>query len=122
MERHLFNDLGQLDEFISNQIREKMKEQGLAYNEAYRAFASQNPALTRLREALYRQQGNETINLKTYKFVKDHLEEIDNEIGNLVKDAMKEHPEMEYRQALAVIASEHPGLLRTREQLWAFLA
>ena len=113
METNVFNDMGKLDAFLHKEITSHMQKTGLDYGQALLTVARVNPALFALREALYRDKRSGT---KIYKVVGEQLVEIENKIGELVRDAMKEHPELDYAEALKkVAASDHQNLFRARE-------
>jgi hypothetical protein len=118
METNVFNDLGKLDAFLHQEITSKMQKAGLDYSQALLAFGSENPLLMNLREALSRNKRSGT---KIYKLVGEQLVEIENNIRELVRGAIKEHPELDYGEALKEVAAREPNLLRAREHARDYL-
>jgi hypothetical protein len=117
----IFDNLDKLDIHLDRETDQKMKVSGLDYAQAYREVARENPALIRLREALYRQGQNRTHESKFYRLVQNQLEVIEGNIENLVREAQQAHPELTYGGALKLLASEDPGLFQVRENLWRTL-
>jgi len=117
-EATVFNNLSKLDDFLHREITEKMQKTDLDYGQAMLAYARENPALMALRDALFRDNRSGT---KVYKIVKGQLVELENQIRELVRDAMKEHPELDYGEALKKVAASEQNLLSARERARNFL-
>lgn len=118
---NVFNDLDQLDDQIQKEIVAKVAATGLDYANAMRAVTRENPALVRLREVRYRERERATIGLTTWRLIDGKLVEIDNQVESLTREAQKAHPDLGYREALRLVASENRELFRLREQVWRVL-
>jgi hypothetical protein len=116
-----FNDIDLLDDFLEKAIVRKMGEERLQYRDAMAAVHRENPAIVRLREGLYRQREAGKSGQKFWRMVEGQLIEIDDQIENLAREAQKEHPELGYREALRLVASEHHELFILRESTWQVL-
>ncbi|MCX7015287.1 MAG: hypothetical protein NTW86_22485 [Candidatus Sumerlaeota bacterium] len=118
---NVFNDLDQLDNEIEKARVAKMAT-GLDYRAAHSAVARENPALMRLREGLYRQREASTIGLTVSRLVEGKLVMVDDEIENLTREAQAAHPELDYKSALRLVASENREMFRLREHIYQVLA
>jgi len=118
---NVVSDLDRLDDQIQKEIVAKMAATGLDYANAMTAVGREQPALMRLREALYRQREAATIGLTTWRLINGKLVEIDKQIESLTREAQTANPGLDYHSALSLVASENQNLFRLREFAWRVL-
>lgn len=121
-DENCFSDPLKLDEYLSAEAKRRMKDKGTSFSVALKEIAAENPALVRLRDGLYRAGQARRHGTKHFEAISGLLGEVEGQIATLVRDAMKEHPELSYGQAMKkVAASEHDHLFRTRDQLSSYI-
>ena len=116
-QRTILNDLGKLDEFLQERVKERMQERGSTYRDALLQTANELPQLFRLREALYREREGRKIGLKQYQVIEGELVQVEEDIKGLIANVQEAHPDLNYRQAMNVTLTEHPEIWQRREEL-----
>jgi hypothetical protein len=113
-DENVFNDLNMLDEHLHGATVRMMGARGLRYSEAMEQVARENPALTRLREGLYRQREANAIDLKVYRS-DGKVVDFESQIEALTVEAIAANPGMGRGQALKLVAAGNRELFHRRE-------
>jgi len=109
----MFDDFDKLDTYLhAETVRRMQTNKDLNYKQALLEMQRENPALMRLREALYMKRERSKCDAKTLEWVKGELKEVADDLGNLTKEAMRAHPELTYGSAFKLVAGEQPNLIR----------
>jgi hypothetical protein len=113
-DENIFNDLDMLDEHLHGATVRMMGERGLRYRAAMEQVARENPALTRLREGLYRQREGSKVDLKVYG-PDGKVVDFEAQIEALTTAAMVADPSLGRGQAFKLVAAANRDLFRRRE-------
>lgn len=117
VEGSIFEDLKKLDKHLGNLTEQRAASKGIAYGQALAEISSENPALFKLREALYMKRERGNFKTETYEWIDGRLREVEQSLKDFVQQAMKEHPEMSLAEAQRIVVSEHRQLFNEREWL-----
>ena len=112
----IFDSYDKLSKYLCDLTKQRVAEKGLDFRAALSEIAAENPALMKLREGLY-MQDQTGLGSSHYVLVQGQLKQVEQDLEGMIAEAMKEHPEFMYSQALELTASEHPETWRRREGL-----
>lgn len=117
VEGSIFEDIDKLDKHMGVLTKQRVAEKAIPYSRALAEISNENPALMALREALYRRRERGKCSAKTYEWIDGRLRELEENFGDLIKQAMEKNPNLTHGQAFKLVASEHPQLMSEREWL-----
>jgi hypothetical protein len=112
--------LEEIEKQINEKVSQKRRDQPtLSAKWALLEVARENPSLIQEKERLYRQDAADGVGQKIgVRNPQGQLEWIDAQFEDLIRQKMQSNPELNYKMALRLVASENVELVRRREDLF----